>query len=252
MSVQMALHRTPSGEGESTRSRWERHASPQQLYPLAGRLMGWAWAISALLAAAGLSVGLLIAPADGQQGDADRIILVHLPAAGLSLLIYLSMAFWCALALMLNSRMASMMASALAPTGLLMTFIALWTGALWDKPTWGTWWVWDARLISELLLILLYIGFMALQSAIDDRRRMQRASTLLVLGGGLAVPATHFSDPWWSAPLHGASWSVTGMLLMTAAVWAWSFAAALHRVRSIILESERHADWVRQQLELRR
>ena len=171
--------------------------------------------------------------------------------------IYLVMAFWAGVGLVFNTRLSDMMASALAPTGALFTFIALWTGSLWGKPTWGTWWVWDARLTSELILLFLYFGFMALQAAIDDPRRADRAGAVLALVGVVNIPIIYFSVKWWNTLHQGASVSLTsaptmaatmlaGMLLMALASWMYSIAAALHRVRSIILERERNADWVAQ------
>ena len=240
---------------QTPRLRWTRWAAPQAFYPLAGRMIPWFAASAALLAAAGLVVGLLVAPTDFQQGDAYRIIFIHVPAAWMSMLIYAVMAFWAGAGLVLNTRLSSMMASALAPTGALMTFVALWTGALWGKPTWGTWWVWDARLTSELLLLFLYAGFIALQAAIDDPRRADRAGALLALVGVVNLPIIYFSVQWWNTLHQGSSVSVTrapsmasvmlaGMLLMVGAFWAYAIAAALHRVRSIILERERGAAWV--------
>ncbi|HXF65188.1 MAG TPA: heme ABC transporter permease CcmC [Burkholderiales bacterium] len=215
---------------------------------------GWA---AAALAAAGLYVGFFVAPTDHQQGEAYRIIFIHVPAAWMSMFIYLVMAFWAGVGLAFNTRLSHMMAQALAPTGALMTFLALWTGALWGKPTWGTWWVWDARLTSELILLFLYLGFMALQAAIDEPRRADRAGALLALVGSVNVPIIYFSVQWWNTLHQGASVSLTaaprmaatmlaGMLLMAFAFWFYSIAASLHRVRTIILERERGADWVKE------
>jgi heme exporter protein C len=197
----------------------------------------------------------LLAPTDFQQGDAYRIIFVHVPAAWLSMLIYLAMAFWAGVGLVLNTRLSAMMASALAPTGALFTFLALWTGALWGKPTWGAWWVWDARLTSELLLLFLYIGFMALQAAIPDPRRADRAGAVVALVGVVNVPVIYFSVQWWNTLHQGASVSLrsapsmatpmlAGMLVMTLALWAYAIGAVLQRLRAIVLERERHAAWV--------
>jgi len=208
-----------------------------------------------LLGAAGLYVGLLVAPTDAQQGDAYRIIFIHVAAAWMSMFIYTVMAFWCAVGLIVNTRLSFMMALALAPTGALMTFIALWTGSLWGKPTWGAWWVWDARLTSELILLFLYIGFMSLHAAIDDVRRADRAAALLALVGAINVPIIYFSVKWWNTLHQGASVSLTrapsmaramllGMLLVALAAWMYSIAASLMRVRSLILERESDSDWV--------
>ena len=239
------------------RTRWFRFAAQATFYGLAGRWLPWCWAAAALFAVAGLIVGLLIAPTDFQQGDAYRIIFIHVPAAWMSMLIYVVMAAWAGIGLVLNTRLSSMMATALAPTGALMTFVALWTGALWGKPTWGAWWVWDARLTSELILLFLYVGFMALQAAIDDPQRADRAGAVLALVGVVNVPIIYFSVRWWNTLHQGSSINLTrapsmaslmlaGMLLMVAAFWAWSIAAALYRVRSLILEREQGSDWVAQ------
>jgi heme exporter protein C len=165
------------------------------------------------------------------------------------------MAGWAAAGFVFNTRLSGMMASALAPTGALFTFIALWTGALWGKPTWGAWWVWDARLTSELILLFLYIGFIALQAAIDDPRRSDKAGAILVLTGVVNIPIIYFSVKWWSTLHQGASVSFTsaptmaatmfaGMLLVAGAFWSYAIAAALTRVRAIILLRERNARWV--------
>src|SRR6476661_4052441 len=143
---------------------WFRYSSPQTFYPLAGTVIPWFFAVAALLAACGVYISFFVAPTDAQQGEAYRIIFIHVPAAWMSMFIYVVMAMWAAIGLAFNTRLSSMMASALAPTGAVMTFIALWTGALWGKPMWGAWWVWDARLTSELILLFLYLGFMSLQS----------------------------------------------------------------------------------------
>ena len=235
---------------------WFRLASPVSFFPLARRLAPWFAAGAVVFAAAGLWIGLLLAPTDAQQGEAYRIIFIHVPAAWMSMFIYLVMAFWAGFGLAFNTRLSSMMASALAPTGALMTFIALWTGSLWGKPTWGTWWVWDARLTSELILLFLYLGFISLQAAIDDPRRADKAGAVLALVGVVNVPIIYFSVQWWNTLHQGASVSLTkspsmastmlvGMLVMALAFWMYSIGAALLRVRAIILERERHTDWAR-------
>jgi len=234
---------------------WFKYASPPAFYPLAGKMAPWFLALAALLGAAGLYIGFFAAPTDFQQGDSYRIIFIHVPAAWMSMLIYVVMAFWAGLGLAFNTRLSSMMAHALAPTGALMTFIALWTGALWGKPTWGTWWVWDARLTSELILLFLYIGYMSLAAAIDDPRKADKASAVLALVGVVNVPIIYFSVQWWNTLHQGASVSITrspsmaaimlwGMLVMVFAFWSYCIGAVLMRVRHIILERERHAAWI--------
>ena len=238
---------------------WFKYAAPQRFYPLAGRVIPWCSVLAVLLTLLGLCLGLLIAPVDAQQGEAYRIIFIHVPAAWMSMLIYLTMAFWAAMGLTFNARLGAMLATALAPSGALMTFIALWTGALWGKPTWGTWWVWDARLTSELVLLFLYIGFMSLHAAIDDPRRADRAAALLALVGAVNVPIIYFSVKWWNTLHQGASISFSkgatmatpmllGMLVMALAFWAYAIAIALARLRVVILEREQHAPWARAEL----
>jgi len=234
---------------------WFRYASPHTFYPLAGKLLPWFWTLAAIFGVAGLPGGFLLAPIDEQQGEGYRIIFLHVPAAWMSMFIYLVMAFWAATGLAFNTRLSGMMASALAPTGALFAFLSLWTGALWGKPMWGTWWVWDARLTSELILLFLYIGFIALQAAIDDPRRADKAGAILALVGVVNIPIIYFSVKWWNTLHQGASVSLTrapsmatmmlwGMLLCTLACWMYSIAVALMRVRMIMLERERHTDWV--------
>jgi heme exporter protein C len=235
-----------------------RLAAPQAFFPVAGRLIPWFSAAAALLALAGLYVAFVVAPTDATQGEAYRIIFIHVPAAWMSMFIYVVMAGWAGLGLALNTRLSGMMASALAPTGAMFTFIALWSGALWGKPTWGTYWVWDARLTSELVLLFLYLGFIALKSAIPDPVRADRAGAILALVGVVNVPIIYFSVQWWNTLHQGASVSLTrapsmaaamllGMLLMALAAWMYSIATAFARVRAIILERERDAEWVRLQ-----
>jgi len=233
---------------------WFRFSSPQTFYPLAGKMVPWFAAAAAILAAIGLYVGFFVAPTDFQQGEAYRIIFAHVPASWMSMFIYLVMAAWAGVGLALNSRLSGMMASALAPTGAMFAFLSLWTGALWGRPTWGAYWVWDARLTSELVLFFLYLGFMALQAAIDDPRRADKAGAVLALVGVVNIPIIYFSVKWWNTLHQGASVSLTraptmatimftGMLVMVLAFWMYSIAVSLARVRAIILERERHAAW---------
>jgi len=234
---------------------WFKYSAPSAFYPLAVRSVPWFAAIAAVLAAIGLYLGFAVAPTDAQQGEAYRIIFIHVPAAWMSMFIYVVMAGWCALSLVFNTRLSAMMAQALAPTGAWFTFIALWTGAFWGKPTWGTYWAWDARMTSELILLFLYFGYIALRNAIDDPRRADRASALLALVGVVNVPIIYFSVKWWNTLHQGASVSVTAaptmakimlvtMLIMALAAWAYTIAVALKRVQAIILERERNAGWV--------
>ena len=235
--------------------RFFTFAAPSRFYALAGALTPWLWAAAALLAGAGLYIGFFVAPVDATQGNAYRIIFIHVPAAWMSMMLYLVMAFWAAVGWAFNARLAAMVARAVAPTGALFTFLALWTGAFWGKPTWGTWWVWDARLTSELILLFLYLGYMALVNAIDDTRRADKAGALLAVVGAVNVPIIYFSVKWWNTLHQGASISLTAaptmastmltaMLLMTLACWAYAFAVVFMRTRALVLERERGADWV--------
>jgi heme exporter protein C len=235
---------------------WYYYAAPQTFFQLAGKCIPWLLFFAAVMFVLGSYIGFVLAPTDFQQGDAYRIIYLHVPAAWMSMLIYVVMAGWAGLGWAFNTRLSSMMATALAPTGAMFTFLALWTGALWGKPTWGAWWVWDARLTSELILLFLYIGFMALQSAMDDSRRADKAGAVLALVGVINIPIIYFSVQWWNTLHQGASISMTaapsmarimviGLLVMTAACWSYAIAAAWMRVRCIILEREKNADWVK-------
>lgn len=234
---------------------WFKYASPVSFYPLAGKMIPWFAAGAAILTVVGLYVGFFVAPTDYQQSEAYRIIYIHVPAAWMSMFIYVVMAGYAGIGLVFNTRLSSYMARALAPTGAIFTFLALWTGALWGKPMWGAYWVWDARLTSELILLFLYLGFIALNAAIEDPRRAARASGLLALVGVVNVPIIYFSVQWWNTLHQGASITVTdaptmetsmfaGLMLMTLAFWFYTIAVALMRVRSEILERERHSDWV--------
>jgi heme exporter protein C len=200
-------------------------------------------------------LGFFVAPTDFQQGQGYRIIFVHVPVSWMSMIIYLAMAFWAFLGLTFNTRLSGMMCRALAPTGAICAFLSLWTGALWGKPMWGAWWVWDARLTSELILFFLYLGYIALTNAIDDTRRADKAGGILALVGALNVPVIYFSVKWWNTLHQGASVSLTqgskmaeimlqAMLIMAVAFWLYAIAIALYRVRSMILMRERHAQWV--------
>jgi len=233
-----------------------RFAAPQAFFPLAGKLIPWFSVLAGVLALAGLYVAFFVAPTDHQQGEAYRIIFIHVPAAWMSMFLYVIMAGWAGIGLSLNTRLSGMMASAIAPTGAMFTFVALWSGALWGRPTWGAYWVWDARLTSELVLLFLYLGFIALKSAIPDPTRSDRAGAILALVGVVNVPIIYFSVQWWNTLHQGSSVNLTrapsmaatmliGMLLMALAAWMYSIATALSRVRSIILERERDAEWVR-------
>ena len=234
---------------------WFKYSSPASFYPLAGKMIPWFAAAAAVLAVAGLVIGLVVAPTDATQSDAYRIIFIHVPAAWMSMFLYVVMAAWSAAALGFNTRLSAMMAQAIAPTGALMTFIALWTGAFWGRPTWGTYWAWDARMTSELILLFLYLGIIALRNAIDEPRRADKACAVLASTGVVNVPIIYFSVYWWNTLHQGSSVSMTrapsmaaimlvGMLVMALAGWFYAIAVILARVRTIIVDRERGASWV--------
>src|SRR5437763_5730173 len=231
-----------------------KYASPSAFYPLAGKVIPWFAIPAALLFAVGLYVGFFVAPTDFQQGDAYRIIFIHVPAAWMGMFLYVLMAIYAGIGWAFNARLSSMMASSIAITGAMFTLISLVTGAFWGKPTWGTWWVWDARMTSTLILLFLYIGFISLQASIDDVRRADRAGAVLALGGVVNVPIIYFSVQWWNSLHQGATITkssfkmapsmAAAMLILLAACWLYSIAVVLARVRYIIREREQEAPWL--------
>ena len=241
---------------------WFRLASPSTFYPVAGRLIPFFWILSIAFGLAGLWISFFVAPVDAVQGQGYRIIFVHVPASWMSMFLYIVMAAWAGIGLVFNTRLSAMMAQAIAPIGAVMAFLSLWTGAFWGKPMWGAWWVWDARLTSELILFFLYLGFIALQASIDQVRRADKAGAILALVGVVNVPIIYFSVKWWNTLHQGASVSMSkapsmaqtmlwGMLLMALCFWMYAIAVTLMRVRVIILEREAHADLVKQLKEVR-
>ncbi len=234
-----------------------RFASPAHFYGTAGRIVPWAGWISAVLAVAGLYGGLVMAPPDYQQGEGFRIIYIHAPAAWMSLFVYVAMALAAAVHLIWKIKVADALAAASAPIGASFTFLALATGSLWGKPMWGTWWVWDARLTSELILLFLYLGYVGLRSAIEDRPTAARASAVLALVGVVNVPIIHYSVEWWNT-LHQGSTVVrpegpaihTSMLiplvLMLVAATFFYVSVVLVRARAEVLYQEQRSAWVRE------
>ncbi|RJG03035.1 heme ABC transporter permease CcmC [Noviherbaspirillum sedimenti] len=234
-----------------------KYAAPLVFYPLAGRLVPWFAAAAAVSGVIALYLGLVAAPPDFRQGEVYRILFIHVAAAWMSMFIYVVMAVYAGLGLVFGTRLSSLMANALAPSGALFTFLTLWSGALWGKPTWGTYWVWDARLTSELLLLFLYLGFIALQAAIDDPRRAARAGGVLALVGLINLPVIYFSVTWWNTLHQGASVNlseapqmagimVVAMLSMTFSFWMYAIAVALARVRCLIARGEARRRWCSQ------
>src|SRR5437879_4567745 len=236
---------------------WFKYSSPQSFFPLAGKLAFWFGALALVVCAAGLYIGFFRAPTDAQQGEAYRIIFIHVPAAWMSMFLYLVMAFWAGLGLAFNTRLSGMMASAIAPTGALFTFLALWTGSLWGKPMWGTWWIWDARLTSELILFFLYMAAIALRAAYGERQQTPQIISILVLVGFLDIPIIHYSVNWWNTLHQGATLSqfavpsiapsmLYPLLTMLLAFFSYFFSQLFRRARSAVLFSERRTEWVKQ------
>ena len=232
-------------------------ASPPHFYALSAQMIPWFAAVGALLAVYGCVAGLFFAPPDYQQGDAFRIIYVHVPAAYLSMMAYMIMAGAAGVGLIWRIKLAHAVAAGAAPLGAWFTFLALITGSIWGRPMWGTWWEWgDPRLTSELIMLFLYFGYMALRNAIDDTVKADRASAVLVLVGAVNVPIIHFSVEWWSS-LHqgptlvreGGPAIQTAMLYpLLAMIAGFTFlfgALLLSRVRTEVLFRERRARWVR-------
>lgn len=236
---------------------WFKYASPASFYPLAGKSIPWFLLIAALLSAIGLYWGFFkTPPVLSEQKEYYRIIFVHVPAAWLSMWLYIVLAAWAAIGLVFNTRLSYMLAAAVAPTGAMFTFLSLWTGAFWGKTSWGTWWDWDPRMTSQLILLFLYVGYMALQSAIDDTRRADRASALVAIVGLILLPIIFWSincpDPNQCAALHQRSSLKTveanilaAMLIMALAFWFYSFGVIFMRLRNRILERERNSKWIK-------
>jgi heme exporter protein C len=236
------------------RINWYKYAAPANFYALAGKMIPWFTAVTIILFVVGLYFGFFVAPTDAQQGESYRIIFIHVPAAWMGMFLYVLLAIYAGIGWAFNARLASMMATAISPTGAIFTFISLATGSLWGRPAWGVWWVWDARMTSTLILLFLYIGFISLQSSIDDPRRADRAGAVLALVGVINVPIIYFSVQWWNTLHQGATFTARSfkmapsmlwaMLILLGACWMYSIAVILVRVRCIIQEREREAPWL--------
>lgn len=236
---------------------WFKYAAPSTFYGLAGKLAPWFGWSALLLIGGGLYWGFFETPTVlSDQKEYYKILYVHVGAAWMSMWLYIMIVFWAVIGLVFNTRLSFMIASASAPIGTAFTFITLWTGAFWGKTSWGTWWDWDPRMTSELILLFLYIGYMALQSAIEDRQRSDKASAVLALVGLVLIPVIFMSincpDPNQCSALHQQSsmeniesniriaWLVTAV-----GFWMFSFLVILMRVRNIILQREMQTQWVK-------
>ncbi len=238
----------------------QRFSSPKYFYEMSARLIPWFAAGALVVGVIGVYQGLFVAPPDYQQGESYRIIFVHVPAAWMSLFVYMVVAVSSAIGLIWQIRLADMVASASAPVGAWFTFLALVTGSLWGKPMWGAYWVWDARLTSELILLFLYFGYMALQSAIEDQRTADKASGLLAIVGVVNIPIIHYSVEWWNTLHQGATVAkfdkpsmdvsmLIPLLLMALAFKLFYFAVVLVRTRNEALYRDRNRRWVRELIE---
>ena len=228
-------------------------SDPQTFYRTAGKVIPWLMGAALILFIVGFYIGFFEAPVDARQGNSYRIIFIHVPTAWMSLLLYVLMAVASAIGLLYKSRLSFILAQAMAPTGAAMAMVALFSGAFWGRPTWGAYWVWDARLTSELILFFLYLGFIALHASIDDKHRADRAASVISIVGVVNVPIIYFSVQWWNTLHQGASITsggssiapimLTAMLIMVAAGMFYGAGAVLARTRTIILERERREDW---------
>jgi heme exporter protein C len=218
------------------------------------------WLLAAVLAAWGLWTAFFVAPTDARQGEVYRLLYLHVPAAWMSMFVYLVMALHCAAGWIWRTKVSWALAQGLAPVGAFYTVIALVSGALWGRPTWGTWWVWDARLTSELILLLLYGGVMALQGAFEDRERGQRAAGLLAIAGVVNLPVIYFSVVWWNTLHQGATLSpaqgallapamLQALLAMTAAAWCHAAGSGLLRAHLVLRGQLRRDAWLAAGLE---
>jgi heme exporter protein C len=229
--------------------------SPKHFYRIAGRWIPWLATVCFLLMLYGLYQGMVVAPTDYQQGDSYRIMFIHVPSAWMSLFIYVVMAGAGAIGLIWHMKLAEVIAISSAPIGASFTFLALITGAIWGKPMWGAWWVWDARLTSELILLFLYLGVMALYSAVEDKRTAARATAILALVGVVNIPIIHYSVEWWNTLHQGPTVTkfdapsidlrmLIPLLVMAVAFKLFYLLVVLMRARVEVLERERNAQWV--------
>lgn len=236
---------------------FHRLGSPPYIYGLATRLTPWFGWPATLLILGGLYGGLMVAPADYQQGDGFRIIYVHVPTAYLSMMIYMTMGVSAAVGLIWRMKVAHAVAASCAPIGASITLCALVTGSLWGEPMWGTYWVWDPRLTSELILLFLYLGYMGLRSAMEDVQRADRASAVLAVVGIVNLPIIHFSVVWWNSLHQGSSLmrlggpTIKGSMLIPLLMMILGFTLffgwiLLIRLRGEVLSRERSASWIRE------
>ncbi len=230
-------------------------SSPPYAYRTAGRLRPWLFWPAILLLVVGTYGGLVLAPPDYQQKDAFRILYVHVPSASMSLMVYVAMAVAAAIGLIWRMKLAHAFAAACAPVGAWFTALTLATGSIYGKPMWGTWWEWDPRLTSELILLFLYLGYMALRASFDETQRADRASAILAIVGAVNVPIVKYSVVWWNSLHQGPSISkldapsidpsmLWPLLVMMLGFVLYFAAVMCDRLRGEILRRERNASWL--------
>jgi heme exporter protein C len=235
---------------------FNQSGSPPNFDRLAARWTPWAFALAFVAMAIGVYGALFVVPADYKQGENFRILYIHVPSAWMSLFIFVVMAVQAAIALVWRIKACEILAMACAPVGAAFTLATLVTGAVWGKPTWGTWWTWDPRLTSELVLLFLYIGVIGLNNAIEDRRAAARAACLLALVGVVNVPIVHYAVTWWNTLHQGETIRLIGpskldpsmmwpLIAMAIGTKAWFVGSLLQRARAMMLEHESGKDWVR-------
>jgi heme exporter protein C len=231
--------------------------SPPNFERFAARWAPWAFGLAFLSLAVGTYGALVVVPPDYQQGENFRILYIHVPAAWMSLFIFIAMAVQAVIALVWRIKLCEILAMACAPIGAAFTVITLASGSIWGKPTWGTWWTWDPRLTSELVLLFLYVGVIGLYNAIEDRRAAARAAAFLALVGLVNVPIVHFAVKWWNTLHQGETIRLIGpskmdpsmmwpLIVMVIGTKLWFIGSLLQRARAMNLEQEAGKDWVRQ------
>lgn len=234
-------------------------ASPPFFYRFSAKAIPWFLGLLLVFLFYGLYAGLVLAPADYQQGESYRIIYIHVPAAWMSLFIYIVMAMSAGIGLIWRIKLTDVVLISSAPIGAMFTFLALVTGSIWGKPMWGTWWEWEARLTSELVLLFLYFGIIALYNAVEDKRVASRAVAILTLVGVVNIPVIHYSVEWWNTLHQGATvtkfdkpsihLSMLLPLLSMAVAFKFYYALTLFaRARNELLQRERNAGWVKEVL----
>ena len=236
-----------------------KFSSPFLFYKYSSKLVIIFGSLSLILFIIGAYFSLFISPVDSQQGEVYRIIFIHVPSAWMSMLIYLVMGFWSFIGLIFNTRLSFILSHACAKTGAIMCLIALITGSIWGKPTWGTWWVWDARLTSELVLFFLYIGYISLFKSIESFKKADQVCAYIAIFGTINIPIIYFSVKWWATLHQGASLSFDGgsqidsvmlisLLIMTFAFWFYCIAIILFRAKTIVIYRESQKSWLKKDI----